>query len=113
MRARLLRVGLVAIGIAIGALSVMGKQAYTVYGVGTVSCGKWVAEKEQGTSASHKLSWVLGYVTGVGSFSDDKFSLKKTDSAGITLWIDQYCAQHPLEDIVDAANKLVITLAKK
>src|SRR5688572_2124446 len=46
MRAGLLRVGLVAIGIAFGALAVRGSQGYTVYGGGTISCGKWLSERK-------------------------------------------------------------------
>lgn len=32
--------------------------------------------------------------------------VKRTDVAAVTAWMDQYCAAHPLERIVDAAGKL-------
>jgi len=35
---------------------------------------------------------------------------KGTDIDDITAWIDNYCAQHPLDRFADAASALVIEL---
>lgn len=40
----------------------------------------------------------------------DRHVFRTTDGDGIEQWMDQYCAQHPLESIADAAVKLLVTL---
>jgi hypothetical protein len=84
----------------------IAQNTFGVYGVGNVSCGEWVSVASQTNRIKYLtfVTWVHGYVTGVGSM---KISLKRTDSAGIEAWMDKYCAAHPLESVSGAARFLV------
>ena len=83
----------------VGAIGEQG--GYTTYGPGGGSCGKWLIEDDR----SFNLSWVLGFVSGVG-WSGGR-TLKETDVAGIEAFIDKHCAAHPVDNIASAAAALV------
>lgn len=86
---------------------------YSVYGFGTGSCGRWLEERKQPNvtlSGGGQRGWVLGFVSGVGYAG---FRLKETDSAGLIAFVDTYCAEHPLDDIGEAAKALVEELKIK
>ena len=67
---------------------------YGVYGHGAASCGTWTAERRGQTGLDNSI-WVEGFVTGVGSTG---VRIRRTDKAGMEQWIDQFCANHPLND---------------
>lgn len=105
----LLGVGLVASGVLLAVNVATATQEYVVYGRGgTTSCGTWLLEKNT-ANGEHNLSWVLGFVSGFGAGKN----LKKTDIAGLQLFIDQYCTKNPLEDLVVATEELGRTLRQK
>lgn len=58
-----------------------------------------------------KANWVLGWVSAAGYY-DVHGDLKHTDADAIMAWVDNYCHDHPLDDISDAAEALVKALAK-
>jgi hypothetical protein len=88
-----------------------------VYGHGNGSCGQWVQDKVNASDRDADLAWVLGFLSGAGavasSLKDDLGTklnvreLRRTDAPAVTLWMDQYCAAHPLSRIVDASYKLM------
>ena len=82
-------------------------KTYTVYGVGAQSCGKWTAEKSE-LVRGFMNSWVLGYVTALGGVA----GARDTDSQAITAWVDNYCREHPLNRLDEAAATLVGELSK-
>lgn len=51
------------------------------------------------------MSWVSGFLTGVGLGLEPKGvdPLNNTDFYGVAGWIDNYCGQHPIDPIVKAA----------
>ena len=77
---------------------------YTIYGAGNLSCGTY-AEQSRGT----QLSWILGFVSGVGS----QAFLEETDRAAIEAWIRHYCHMYPLQTVAAASTSLVVTLAQR
>jgi len=79
---------------------------YTVYGSGTISCGKWTATTSR-TLRNLDVAWVLGFVSGAGYTGID---LKHTDNDAMEKWVDVYCASHPLDDLALAAAQLVKAL---
>ncbi|OFV92931.1 MAG: hypothetical protein A3H95_12600 [Acidobacteria bacterium RIFCSPLOWO2_02_FULL_64_15] len=90
---------------------------YTIYGEGTsVSCGRWLSFRSGGTDrdrlgALAAEAWIRGFVTGVGMGSAS--TLQQTDTAGMELWMDNYCRANPLKQMVDGASSLVQELAVK
>jgi hypothetical protein len=109
---RIVRVTGVALAVSFAAAAPRAIQApYVIYGPGTISCGKWTAEAQGPlNNRQFNLSWVLGYITGVGAALDKSMSLTKTDSAGMAAWIDQYCAKNPLSTLEKASEELATTL---
>jgi hypothetical protein len=83
---------------------------YNVYGAGTMSCGAWavVRQKQDFREAGQ---WMMGFVSGAGWAGNKQ--LRKSDADGMSAWIDQYCAAHPLDELSDAAAALVQTLQSK
>lgn len=84
---------------------------YFVYGVGNESCGKWLASRTRPEDRLHQTSWLLGWVSAAG-FYDVYGTLKNTDVDAVAAWTDNYCHDHPLENLSVAAGVLVKTLAK-
>lgn len=81
---------------------------YTVYGVGTKSCGSWTTH--EGTSKSLDEIWALGFVSGAG-WAGHK--MRETDFDGVILAIAKHCEQVPTDSIAAAAGAVVTELGKR
>jgi hypothetical protein len=90
-----------------------GQVEVTLYGAGTASCGKWLADRE---SPMHhvELIWVFGFLTASENFFGELHlpMPRHTDANAIAAWVDKYCRENPLKNIADASGNLVIELAK-
>ena|SRR5665213_1454934 len=89
----------------------------TVSGVGTNSCGQWIAEHESPTRATVRGAlmndWVWGFVTSVNQFSPHSNNANiqgGTDDTALVAWVTSYCGTHPLDPLVTAAARLVLAL---
>jgi hypothetical protein len=84
---------------------------FTNYGVGTQSCGTWLAARKQQTDYASMvyLNWVLAWLSAAGYYGAD---LRHTDSNAVAAWLDKYCRENPLNYIKDAAPSLVDELSK-
>jgi hypothetical protein len=72
-----------------------------IYGWGTQSCKVWTAHSKRGDPVYfQRINWVFGFITAAGHYS----TLRKTDLAEVTLWIDNYCHAHPLTNVANAAG---------
>ncbi|MCG3773371.1 MAG: hypothetical protein JW395_0177 [Nitrospira sp.] len=109
---RLLIVGVVLSAFAAGSALEARKQNYTTYGVGTQSCGKWLeARRDTDRNLQYTFgSWVRGWLSAAGYYGT---VLKKTDTAAIDAWVDNFCSANPLLDMDDAARGLVTALTVK
>jgi hypothetical protein len=68
-----------------------------------VSCGTWTADRRQRSGgALQDEQWVLGFLSGVGYEGYDP--LNGMDAEGVWAWIDNYCREHPIEQIIAAAE---------
>ena len=80
---------------------------------GATPCGKWVNEsKENDWPRLINRSWFMGFISGKAAESR-RDVLRGTDAASLYLWLDNYCQSNPLKDIADAADMLVLELAKQ
>jgi hypothetical protein len=84
---------------------------FHVYGPGTLSCGTWLANRGIVNAHLGQLDWVLGFVSAAGGYNV-LGALRKTDSDAVSAWVDNYCREHPLNDLADAAGHLVVELSK-
>jgi hypothetical protein len=53
------------------------------------------------------MSWVLGYISGLGS-AGIKFT--ESDNKAMQVWITNYCQANPLKHLKDAADGLAHAL---
>jgi hypothetical protein len=104
--------------VALAAVLVMGDaataRANTFGGVGLVSCGVWTADRQEllagnaGTlgyqSALREMEWVLGFLSGIASIGPSFDPLNEVEAEHVWAWIDDYCDDHPLEKIAEAAT---------
>jgi hypothetical protein len=91
---------------------------YTKLGVGNLECGLWTQARQIGDVnavwwKTLILGWVQGYLTGYNHYGPGMFDDPKGVGADIvTGWVDDYCVQHPLNNIAGAAEALVTDLQK-
>ncbi|CAQ71566.1 hypothetical protein [Cupriavidus taiwanensis] len=84
--------------------------AHAVAIFGNIDCGKWVR-----TPNNTQKTWLLGYLSGLAQgLSKPGFDpLNKLNSAEQAyLWMDNYCATHPLKSEADGAEELWFELIK-
>lgn len=77
-------------------------------GAGSISCGAWSAARRDRVAQATE-QWLLGFLTGVayGSMAaSGPNPLAFTDPEGAWAWIDNYCREHPIEDVTRAAVML-------
>jgi len=88
-------------------------QQYTVFGYGTQSCGRWTAEKEKDAVDRDIFhSWVTGYMTAYSKWVEktQDSPVNSSDPIGAFAWIDNYCKEHPLDNVDGAAEQLIYTI---
>ncbi len=79
-----------------------------LYGAGERSCRVWIVERTDWPNFVLNVSWVEGFVSGVGSTG---FEMKHSDAdPHVVAWIDQFCAAHPNDNLVTASAALVQSL---
>src|SRR5262245_51119485 len=87
-----------------------GEAASTIIGHGTKSCGTWTqARRSHGAIEIAVTAWMGGYLSAM-NFGPAALArldvLEGPDVEGLYSWIDNYCREHPLDTIQDAANRL-------
>jgi hypothetical protein len=107
------RLSLIVGIILLGAFSSANADFY-IYGPGNSSCGKWLEEHKRGETPTWygAADWVLGFVSAASAYRVSG-ELKHTDAAAIAAWVDNYCQQHPLDDLYHASGHLVEALKVK
>src|SRR5690349_9318000 len=87
-------------------LSVGGADAQMMRGAGAESCGQWMSYMF-GVERQVEVNWVLGFLSAANILGSEGHDfLKGTDDGAVSVWMDNYCRQHPLDQIAGAANKL-------
>jgi hypothetical protein len=96
--------------------AVEGKEAY-IFGAGTISCGEWSKYRasKDGPNSFQVQAWVDGFLSGwnVGSDTDRDFLINQHNQVALYAWIDNYCAAHPLDSVVQASFHLRRELLKR
>jgi len=77
-----------------------------VFGEGTISCGKWLQEREaKSISGAEAEAWIRGFLTGTNAASDDAVSSVGVMVAAAVMWLTGWSYADPL---VSAAIGLFI-----
>lgn len=80
-----------------------------VIGDGNSSCATLVANNHSGAItdisdlAAREITWVLGFLSGVG-WMGTLDPLNGVDAQAVATWLTGYCRTHPLDTIVVAAS---------
>jgi hypothetical protein len=85
-----------------------GASARKIIGAGVSSCREWQENRTMGNKVSfQQRSWIAGYLSGYNVASNDPdFLVSKPDAAAIYIWIDNYCRNKPLDDLMHAVTAL-------
>jgi hypothetical protein len=76
--------------------------------MGDRTCGQWVAQRKDGAVQS----WLAGYLSGLAvAFNND--ALAEPDGESIFLWMDNYCAAHPLDRVATGGRVLFDELSQR
>jgi hypothetical protein len=108
------------------------KGSWKATGEGGGSCGQWTKFQQNrppiGTQwfsdreltfadlkLSVQLSWVYGFLSASNYYGTSASAdiTSGTDFNGLFVWIDNYCAAHPLDSIATATIALVTELSKR
>jgi hypothetical protein len=91
---------------------------YAKLGVGNLECDVWTQARQIGDVnavwwKTLILGWVQGFLTAYNSYGPVTSDVSEdTDAEGITRWVDDFCLQHPSNNISGAAEALVAELLK-
>jgi hypothetical protein len=84
--------------------------AEAVLGQGNISCHSWMESRgDDNPLAATRTAWVLGFVTAFNQYvskSEGDVSGGK-DTEALMSKIDDYCKQHPLDNLYNASAALV------
>lgn len=78
------------------------------------SCGTWSASATQPLVRAQYLAWFRGFVSG-WDFAKPKHQVglnEMPDNATLSLFVDKYCREHPLNPFISAAFPLIRELTQ-
>jgi len=83
----------------------------SVYGWATESCSSWTDAERSSVNHPAQSQWVAGFLSGLNLGSTDE--IEQTDIPGAVAWINNYCADHPSDKVMSAAEALTVQLRGK
>jgi hypothetical protein len=89
---------------------------FTKLGVGNLECGLWTQARKSGDVyavwwKTLILGWVQGFLTGYNLYGPETPDITRgTDANDVAGWVDDYCVEHPVNNIAGAAEALVAAL---
>jgi hypothetical protein len=76
-----------------------------ILGMGTTSCGTWLAAKDDVVPRTIYGEWILGFIS--GSNWQSQVQARPVDSPAVYAFVDQYCTNNPLHMLTLAAAAVV------
>jgi hypothetical protein len=86
---------------------------YVKLGVGNLECGLWTQARQSGDVyavwwKTLILGWVQGFLTAYNVYGPQAFDVATRSGAdAVAEWTDNYCEQHPHNNIAGAAQALI------
>jgi hypothetical protein len=94
--------------------------ALTVFGYGGETCGAWTANGTPGTGRDGyslgQIAWMTGAISEAAILLLENRQvdmLRNTDADALIAWINNYCQQHPLNQLQTAINALIAELLQR
>jgi hypothetical protein len=90
-------------------------QGVTVQGVGTFSCGKYLEFRAKRNESQDPafVSWIWGYLAGLNMEAQRATTENLPDGASTLAYVDKYCGEHPLNNVLQASGALFTELGGK
>jgi hypothetical protein len=91
---------------------------YTKLGVGNLKCDLWTQVRRSGDVnavwwKTLILGWVQGFLTAYNVYGPGAFDVTQgKDASSVAEWVDNYCVEHPLDNIARATEALTAALHK-
>jgi hypothetical protein len=86
---------------------------FRLYGHGNSSCGDYLAaDRDNPNLHMMELDWVAGYLSAVGYYKVQGWTLRDADYEAVSAWVGNYCRENPLKSVPEASAALVLELAK-
>ena len=83
--------------------------------VGSISCKEWLEDRGSESDYTNKYvdqSWIVGFLGGYSTATGIDF-LTDVKTQAMYVWMDKYCASHPLKKVDDGSVILVHELIQK
>jgi hypothetical protein len=103
---------LLVVAMAVLPTGIGAQQVFSIFNPGSDSCGARSTEQNL-ESRYQRNAWVYGFFSAYNFYSPEGEAVEPADGKALIAWIDNYCAAHPLELIVNAATRLVNELRKQ
>lgn len=92
---------------------VLANEPRHAFGYANSSCGTFTSERRlQSATGDKMVVWTLGFLTGLNFSSLDRDLLVSVDINAVVAWMDNYCREHPLKNLNQAAYGLLDELKK-
>jgi hypothetical protein len=90
-------------------------------GAGASSCGDWLSERQAAVTTQKpsaalwgESQWILGFIAGANvGIAPDMNLIDGTTGTALMVWVDNYCKEHPLENVATAASALLRELVRR
>jgi len=98
-----------------GAESADANKQFSVRGLGTTTCSKYLEERNRDATQSVKFAhWFTGFLTAYNWLKPDTFDIApQYKSDGLLSYLDQYCGKNPKQRIIEAAANFANTAYNK
>ena len=109
---KLLKTALVAGSLLFVLTARIAAEGQAVLGQGNVSCSSWL---ENHTSDDARAAWILGYITAFNQYGTKPESdvSEGTTTEKMMVWIDNYCRNHPADNLYRASAAFVDEFRQK
>jgi hypothetical protein len=91
--------------------------AKTTLGIGADTCRTWSNHARDGFwdifAKFEDHQWLLGFLSARNVYGRGPDFLEHTDSQAVIMWVDNYCLQHPLDYVDEAAVTLIKELTRR
>lgn len=81
-----------------------------IYGIGLNTCGQWLEKRRDPVTDIALGAWLGGFMTGRPVVRAGAEAPRLRD---MTLWIDNYCRSHSLDEVAQAAEALTTELQSR
>src|SRR5262245_40871601 len=95
----------IAVLLLLFSTTALSQQPIMAWGVGTISCGKWLQARLQYPNDQQYVQWILGFITGHNYYTNGP-DVSPPDAQAALAFVDTYCRNNPLHGVMAAGAAL-------